>query len=199
MTKFTDVTIRRPFVGRAVAVLVVVAASIAATLLAAAAFASSGHGGKLRTVSKRTGISVFSHPPKRLARIAIAGALNPAPGAILASVVGRNEVYALHHSGGEDCVMTLHVGGTGGGACSKAAQVEEEGAVGIFVEGSGATAALRVAALVPDGVEVVTFTDRDGTSREIAVTNNVVELEDDNISSVSYTVPDGAGRPVRVA
>lgn len=178
--------------------LVVALAAIGATLVASVALATNSH------PSVRTGISVFSHRPKALARIATSGSLNPPPGAILASVSGHNEIYAWHHAAGEDCVMNLHVHGAGGAVCGEAAKVEAVGTVGVFEEGEGATApnspaTLRVAALVPNGVNSVTFTDRSGTSYAVAVTNNVVESEDINISSVSYKLPNGETHATDVA
>jgi hypothetical protein len=200
MSKFKNIVSMSSFASRAVAVLVVVTSAVAGTLLATAALASNGNAHRSRG---KTGISVFSHQPRGLARIATSGALNPPPGAILAAVVGHNEVYAWHHSSSEDCVMNLHVGGAGGAVCGQGSKVEEQGTVGIFQEGEGATApnspaTLRVVALVPNGVESVVFTDRDGSSQDVDVTNNVVELEDINIASVSYTLPSGASHTTNV-
>ncbi|HXA54238.1 MAG TPA: hypothetical protein VNV37_05120, partial [Solirubrobacteraceae bacterium] len=181
------------FTRRAVAVLAVVAGAVAGTLMVTAALASSGHAGHVRG---GTGIAIFSHHhhSSQFARIASASTLTPPPGAILASVTGSNEVYVLHRNGGEDCVMVLH--GSGGGACAPASTAEAEGAVGIFEQGEGATApgspaTLQVATLVPNGVGSVVFTDRNGTSRAVTVTNNVAVEEGMGISSVSYTLPNG--------
>jgi hypothetical protein len=125
--------------------------------------------------------------------------LNPPPGAVLASVVGRNEVFALHQSPGEDCVMNLHLGAGGGAVCAAAAHVEEEGVVGIFEEAQGATApgsaaTLRVAVLVPNGVGTIQFTRRDRSSYQVPVSNNVAESEGVAIASVSYGLPGGGHR-----
>lgn len=192
---------------RAVAVLAVMAGAVAGTLMVTAALASSNHPGH---VTGGTGIAIFSHHHRssQLARIASASTLTPPPGAILASVTGSNEVYVLHRNGGEDCVMVLHVSvsvsGSGGGACAPASAAEAEGAVGIFEQGEGATApgspaTLQVATLVPNGVGSVVFTDRNGASRAVTVTNNVVVEEDMGISSVSYTLPNGTTHTTNVA
>src|SRR4029077_9526036 len=81
---------------------------------------------------------------------------------------------------------------------------EEEGIVGISVEGAGATApgsasTLRVTAMVPNGVTSVKFTDRDGSSYEGPVANNVVEREDIGAASVSYSLPGGGNQTTNVA
>jgi len=55
-----------------------------------------------------------------------------------------------------------------------------------------------VTALLPNGVTSVRFRDRDGSSSEVAVRNNVIEHEDANIASVSYTLPDGAMQTTNV-
>jgi hypothetical protein len=178
-----------------------VAAGVVAGMLVATALASSGHVTRHR--GPRWGIAVFSHHPKGLARIASADALKPPAGAILAAVVGKTEVYVSQKPSNEDCLEHFKVGAAAGGGCGPAAQVEEQGSVGIFQEGEGATApsspaTLGVSALVPNGVTSLTFTDRDGSSYQVAVTNNVVEHEDVNIASVSYTLPDGVTRTTNV-
>ena len=180
---------------------VVVAAIVGISVTSA--IAADGSRGSVQR-GKRTPIAVFSHPQRHVARIAGAGSLNPPPGAILASVVGRNEVFVLHQSPGEDCVMNLHVGAGGGSVCAAAAHVEEEGAVGIFEEAQGATApgsgaTLRVAVLVPNGVGTIQFTRRDGSSYQVPVSNNVAESEGVAIASVSYGLPGGGHRTTNVA
>jgi hypothetical protein len=199
----TGSTSKRPFARRVISV-VVVAVAIAGTLVAAVAFASGSHGRQHQAAKKTVGLAVFSHQPKGLARIASAGSLKPPPGAILADVVGRTEVYVLHNSSGDDCVMHLTVGAAGGSICSRPALIEKEGAVGIFQEGPGAAApgspaTLRVTVLVPNGVRNVTFTDRDGSSYKVPVTNNVVEHEDINAASVAFALPGGGNATTNVA
>jgi 1-aminocyclopropane-1-carboxylate deaminase/D-cysteine desulfhydrase-like pyridoxal-dependent ACC family enzyme len=183
----------RSVVSRVVAVIVVVAAASGSTALVAAALASSGHSGK------RIGLSIFSHPRKRLAHVSSAGRINPPPGAVLGTVREGIEVYAWQPSPGEVCVMNIKIGGQGGAACGLSSQVEEEGVVGIHYEGEGSGAALRVAALLPNSVKSVVFTDRDGSSSTVDVTNNTVADEDPNLVSMSYVLPDGADHTVNIA
>ena len=180
--------------GRTIAVVFVVAA-VAAGVLIASALGSSGGPIETHQAARKAGIAVFSRRPK-LARVASASSLRAPSGAILAAVVGRTEVYALHHSGGDDCVMNLTAGASGGSVCAPASQVEERGEVGISQEGAGATApnspaTLGITALVPNGVSSITITDRNGSSYSVPVSNNVAEREDINIASVSYTSGGG--------
>jgi hypothetical protein len=182
----------------------VVSAAIIALLVATALASTGGRWGVHHGGGKRTGIAVFSHHPHGLARIAKAGSLTPPTGAILANVVGRTEVYVSHDANGRDCVIELTVGAGGGSVCGQSTTVEEEGLVGVGVEGEGATApdsprTLRVSAMVPNGVTSVKFTDRDGSSYNVPVTNNVVEHEDLNVASVSVTVPGGESHMTNVA
>jgi len=183
--------------------LLFVVGATAAGILAAAALASNAGLVSVHRATKRTGIAVFSHPPK-LARIAKTGSLSAPSGAILAAISGENEVYALHDAGGEDCVMSLHVGAGGGSVCAPPRRVEEQGAVGIFEEGQGATAPdsparLRVTVMVPNGVGSVQFTYRDDSTDQVTVSNNVAELESTEIASVSYPLPGGGSRTTNVA
>jgi hypothetical protein len=53
--------------------------------------------------------------------------------------------------------------------------------------------------MVPNGVPSVKFTDRDGSSYAVPVTNNVVEREDLNVASVSYVLPGGENNTTNVA
>jgi hypothetical protein len=202
MTNSTNPGSVRWLNGRASAVMLVVA-SVVAGILVATALASSGSRAKVHRAARKTGIAVFSHHPK-LARIAKAGSLSAPSGAILAAVVNRTEVYVLQNASDEYCVMHLTVGAGGGSICAPYSQVEAQGEVGIGGEGEGATAPgspaiVRVTALVPNGVTNVRFTDRDGSSYEVRVTNNVVEREDINIASVSYTLPGGGRQMMNVA
>lgn len=188
---------------RAVAVIFVVAAAVAVMVVASAVGAGNAPVLVRHGKAHRTPLAVFTHPPK-LARIADVGSLQPASGAILADVVGRTNVYVRHDSAGRDCIEHLKAGGAGGGGCASAAKVEEEGSVGVFQEGPGATApgssaTLSINALLPNGVKSVKFTDRDGSSYEVPVANNVMEHEDSNTASVSYKLPGGGVVTTNVA
>lgn len=184
--------------------LVAVAAAVA-VLVATALAASGGDRNTQRRAVKRTGIAVFLHHPKDRARIAQDGsATTPPSGAILAEVVGRTAVYAFQNASGRDCLIHITTGAGGGSVCGRRSTVEEKGIVGIGGEGEGATApgspaTLRVTALLPNGVASVTFTDRDGSTHQVSVTNNVVEREDINIASIGYTMPNGERLTTNVA
>jgi hypothetical protein len=184
-------------------VILVMAAAVAGVMVATA-LASSDTGKKMHHRGGRHDrLAVFSHHPKRLARIATAGSLSPPKGAILAAIVGRTEVYASESASGDDCVIHLTVGAGGGSVCGRAATVEEEGIVGVGIEGEGAIApgspsTLRLTALVPNGVTNVKVIDRDGSSYEVPVTDNVVEREDILAASMSYILPDGGTHTTNV-
>jgi hypothetical protein len=174
----------------------------AAALVAASALAST-HPKHRQHHAPRTGLRVFTRH-RRVARISSAGAKEAPAGAILAAVSGKTEVYVTQNSSGEYCLYHFTVGAEGGGGCEEASPVETEGSVGIFQEGAGATApnspaTLRVTALVPNSVSSVKFTDRDGTSYSIPVTNNVVSHEDIDLASVSFELGDGKTQTTDVA
>lgn|GEM_PF-2076763 len=180
------------------ALLAIVAAGIG--LLVTAALASSDTA--KRSTASKTELAIFSQPPalRHLARTAAAGAAKPPPGAILAAVVGETELYALHNAssavgagGLTDCVYHF-TNGLGGAACGPTSEVEESGIVGVSVSGGvpGAPGAvLRITGLLPNGVQSIKITDRDGVTYAVHVADNVVEREDNNAATVSYGLPDG--------
>jgi len=195
----------KPLTRQATAVLLVVALGIVGVIVATA---TASHDSAQRTVGHRHGsrvaIGVFSHRPKGLAHVARTGSLAPPAGAILAAVVGKTEIYALHNNKNEDCVIELTANAGGGSVCALSKTVEEEGIVGIGFKGEGATApgsepTLRVAAMVPNGVTSVTVTDRDGSSYVVPVINNVVDREDIHAATVSYRLPGGGSQTTNVA
>ncbi len=200
MPKLTNVGRTRSLTERVSATVLVVAAVVAGALVATALASGGGHR-KAHHATRTTRIAVLVHHPKGLAHLAKASSPAPA-GAILAAVVGNTEVYALHNSGDEDCVIHLTAGAGGGSACGPSSKVEEEGEVGIGggpSTASGSLATVRVSALVPNGVSSLTLTDRGGSSYEIPVTNNVAEHDDVNVTSVSYTLPGGRIHTTNVA
>jgi hypothetical protein len=145
------------------------------------------------------GFSVFMHRAARAADTRSAP-----PGAVLATVSGANSIYAWHRSATEDCVVDVRVGDKRSGICAKDAYAVANGVVGIFRQGAGALspnslANLRVAALVPDGVDNIVFTDRNGLRYVVRVVNNVAEREDLNIASVHYTLASGRTKTINVA
>jgi hypothetical protein len=203
MTKSKNTRPTSSLAGRTRALIFVVAVAVAGTV-GASALASSSNPGSTHRTGKRTGIAVLSHHRERPARAAKADSVSAPAGAVLAAVVGDNQIYALRRSNGDDCVINLHVGAGGGSVCAPSSTVEEQGEVGISQEGEGATspgspATLRVTVLAPDGVTSVRFSDRDGTSHDVAVTNNVAEREDVEIASVSYSLPGGGSQETNVA
>jgi hypothetical protein len=197
MTRFTNKNRVESFTSRAGAVMLVAAAAIVGVLVTSA-FASGGRTGQ--RPAKGGDIAALSLHPK-VARIASAGTLNPPPGATLAAVSDDTDLYVLHDASGEDCVIHLTAGSGGGSVCEPSSAVENEGEVGVgaTATASGSIAELRVTALVPNGVSVVRFTDRDGSSFDIPVTHNVLEHKDLNVASVSYVLPDGQVHTTNVA
>jgi hypothetical protein len=183
-----------------VGTVMLAAAATAAAVVAASALANT-HTVSAPRSAHRANLTVFKHH-RRVARVDSA---SKAPaGAILAASTGKTDVYVARNANGDDCVYHFTAGAAGGGGCSPAAQVEGKGAVGIFQEGEGATApgspaTLRVTALVPNGVSSVEFTDKDGSSYSVPVTNNVAVHEDIDISKVSYTLSDDATETTDVA
>lgn len=154
--------------------------------------------------NRKTDISVFTHRPRGLARTAGTSSIQPPPGAILAVISGRTEVYALHAGSSQDCVMRLEAQSAGGSACGGTSKVEREGLVAISGEGVGAKGpgsppAVQVTLLVPDGVKKIVIVDRDGSSHDIPVINNVAEDEDVNTGLVSYTLSSGVTQTTDVA
>jgi hypothetical protein len=52
--------------------------------------------------------------------------------------------------------------------------------------------------LVPDGVETVTFIDKDGSEHTVPVTNDVVVRTDPSLASAKYVMPDQTPHTVKV-
>lgn len=173
--------------GRAFGVLAVIAGAGLSTLAITAALAAGGHG-------SHAYFSIFAHHPRlRLSHAAAAANPHLPPGAILASVSESNgvrtEVYAWQKPNGDFCVLDLQVGKAGGAACSRPAAAKADGVEVSLGEVGGTTAS--VAVLLPDGVSTAVAGDRDGSTRSLRVTNNVGQITDPNLSSVSYKMPDG--------
>lgn len=156
-----------------------------------------------KPLAARLRFSLLSRP---VARATASGPDALPPGAIYAATVGRHEIFALQRSGPgvpgapnvgpEVCVLDREGALAGGMACSPAANAEEEGVELLSIEtGTSLTDAL----LVPDGVNSVVFTDRDGSSRTIPVADNVAVVEDPNLASLHYTLPGGATKSTDVA
>lgn len=205
MTPASTIRAARSILVRGGIVMFVAVASVAGVLVATAALASSSNHGNSRRARARTDIAVFSRHPRESAHVARGGSLKPPPGAILAAVVGRVSIYVWRNPSHEDCVIDLHAGAEVGlVTCAPSATVERRGMVQVSREAKGATApdspaTVRVSTLVPDGVASIRVTDRDGSSYETHVSNNVAVREDSRAASVSYTLPGGGVRRTNVA
>jgi hypothetical protein len=176
------------------AVLVIAAFATAGTLLTTA-LTASGHAAHHR-LNRKLGFAVLAHPVKH-AHVASANQLQAPPGAALGAVVGNHALYAWQREVGKICLVNIDSLGGSGGACSATASAEEKGVDLITLPVNGHT--LSVALLLPNGVSAVTFTDRDGSTNVVNVTNNVVEDEDENLAAVNYTMPSGASEGFNVA
>ena len=184
---------------RAAIMLTVIATAVMGVLVANAVGTSGMRGTVRHGHAKRTGIAVFSHRLKGLARIAKADSprLPPNSDAVLAAVVGKTELLALHDSSGNDCLMHIAASGSAGEICDPPATAESEGEIGIGLVAAGAMSpgspeSIHVDGLLPNGVSSVRITDRGGSSYDVPVTNNVVYHEDSEMVSVSYVLPGGA-------
>lgn len=162
-----------------------------------------GTGGTRDSVLKghprRTGIAVFKHHPAGLAHTAKSDArgLPPDNDSTLAAVVGSTEIFVLHNSSGDDCIMHLTAGGVGGQICNSPSHVESEGELGVGLVAAGVVSpgsaeSIHVDGLLPNGVSTIHISDRDGSSYEVPVANNVVYHEDSRMAVVSYMLPGGA-------
>lgn len=184
---------------RAAATLAVIVMAATGMLVANAVGTSGSRGTVRHGHAKRTGIAVFTHHPKGLARIAKAASpsLPPNSDAVLAAIVGKTELLVLHDSSGNDCLMHIAASGSAGEICDPPATAESEGEIGIGLVAAGAASpgspeSIHVDGLLPNGVSSVRITDRDGSSYDVPVTNNVIYHEDSEMASVSYVLPGGA-------
>jgi hypothetical protein len=174
---------------RLLALLTVVVGASATTLLAVALAAGTGSGGD----RPGSGFAILAHP-RSATPFAAVGGLAPPQGASLAAISDDNAVYAWQPSSVEVCVILLEKAGAGGVACAQTQQAEADGVLLTVRPAAGSVdgATVTTAVLVPDGVGSVSFADRDGTVHPAAVENNVAVLNDPNLKSVDYTLPDGS-------
>jgi len=172
---------------RLLSFLMVVVAASATTVLAVAYGAGSGSGAP---GTAEFAILSQSSPPTALSAV---GGMLPPQGAVLAAQAGNSSVYVSQPSSSEVCVVTLETAGIGGAGCAHTQQADEQGVLLTVRPASQETAGATVttAVLVPDGVNVVGFTDANGSARSVAVGNNVATLTDATVSSVDFTLPDG--------
>jgi hypothetical protein len=182
----------------------VIAGSVAGVLMTTGSGPKSDRP-KFGRSTRSADIAAFAHRPRGIARLArsLPPGLRPPAGAILVAVHNNTQVYLWRNTDGEDCLIHVTIDARGGAVCGPAAEVEEQGLVSTYREGRGAMgpgapAVLRISALLPNGVRGLRFTDHDGSSYVVPVTDNVVEREDINLASISYTLPGGKTRTVAV-
>jgi hypothetical protein len=161
-------------------------------LLASGALASRKSRSIAHHHSSKVHFSVFKHHSKR-ARTANA----VAAGAVLAAVIKtggvENEVY-VSHEGTEICLSANQSGESAEG-CGDTSTAEEQGLSSLW---KGQNVPLTMMILVPDGVETVTFIDKDGSEHTVPVTNDVVVRTDPSLASAKYVMPDQAPHTVKV-
>ena len=175
-----------------------------ASVVAAGAVASIGNTHKSRHHRKKvTGFSVLTRH-RADAATSSSSVNSPPASARLAATSGDEEVYVWQEEEGHEppssmmlgegpkiCIMErLHSSGFAAVGCSLASELERKGSASINVP-SKADPLLGVTAFVPDGVKDVTAMLRDGSSREVPVTNNIAVVNDPELASVSYELPDG--------
>jgi len=172
--------------------LFVAAGSVAVLIVgtAASAVALRGHETKVR-------FAVFARVGTRAPAAGSSPGL-PA-GAMLAAVNSTDgvvsEIYVAKAADGEVCLTDRQVGKGGATACGRPAEVEANGGqVGV----RGPDTPTSVAVLVPDGTPNATMADTNGATHVVAATNNVVAATDPNLATVTYTMPDGAGKVFRI-
>jgi len=168
--------------------LALVAVAGVGAVVASGAIAS-GHSQHTR----HTGFSVFSHGLARAHR-ADAGSVSAPQGAVLAAVINTdgvtNELYAWHRTPQEDCLVDVEAGHESTTACSPSSAAEREGVA--FAGKPSPASGVNVAALVPNGVTSVRITGSDGSTRSVAVVNNVMDYAASNVTGFSYVMPGGA-------
>lgn len=193
-------------VRRAVAAVAVILAASAGSLLASGALASTAkqtQAKHVRAGRKRSGLAVFSHALSwQGARTASAGGVQAPPGAVLAAVSGKNAIYVWQPTASEEtqpmrtadngdstCMVEM-LNGLESIACGPTTTIEDRGIIGIKLP-SMSTPTLGATALVPNGVTSVTVTDNNGSTHAVAVSDNSVFIEDPNLASVSFELPNG--------
>lgn len=184
----------------AIAAIVAILAVSGGSLLASGALASTAK----PSPTKHSRLAVFSHPLTRT-RIASASGVRGPLGAALAAVSSQKEVYAWQPTpaqettpmrtadhGSSTCMVKVLNNGLESILCGPTTEVEERGLIGINLPAKLAPS-LSVTALLPNGVTSVAVTDNDGSVHAVSVSNNAVILEDPNLASISYKLPNGGG------
>lgn len=201
ITRFTVV---HRFIISIAAILVVSSVSLLATgaLASTAKPATAKH---RRANLTRPRLAVFSHPLSlRKARMAsTGGGVQVPPGAVLAATSSKNAIYAwqptataepplvrVADNGNSICMVEILSAGPKSIACAPSTVIETRGMISINMP-SKDVASLSATALVPNGVTSVTVTDNNASIHTIPVSNNAVIIEDPNLASVSFELPNG--------
>lgn len=192
-----------------IAVLVVSMVALAA-LLVGGAFAAGLRLGTRHVRPVPPG-SIFSHPSRSRARAASASEVNAPPtGAVLAATTNGEEVFTWQAaasnatpagqapSGAKICVMERQAAsGFAGVACYLASEIEAKGSVSVNLP-SKIQRTLGATALVPNDVPNITATDKNGSTQTVPVKDNVAVVDDPQLASVSYQLPDGTTQTTNV-
>jgi hypothetical protein len=169
-----------------------VLASACATVVVVSACGSVRHRTQMPQ-PVQTDLAVFSHP--------LAGAIEPVvhglpDGAVLARLSGQNHVYVSQQSLSEEgsltqglylCITDVESSEVAGTVCGRAEKVEREGLMAVHL----AKSHVRLGMLLPNGVATITIVNRNGSRQADVVSNNVVEVEDNEPVMVEYTLADG--------
>jgi hypothetical protein len=169
---------------------------VIATTVVGIAYASGDSHHAKRAKLTKVHLAVFSHPLAPRAHTASVASHLPSS-AVLAAVEQQHELFvwrgavapafATANNVNNVCFADVSPSGATSG-CASPQTVETQGFVSVSESGNNA---VSVVVLVPDGVSQLTVNDRGGRSRTVPITNNVGEIEDASVSSLSYTMPDG--------
>ncbi|MGN6372191.1 MAG: hypothetical protein ACTHM1_04275 [Solirubrobacteraceae bacterium] len=209
-------SVRRLGRGALAALVALVVAGVGTALALTIGSGRTTHLQHARDASRNL-VKAFVVLEHRGARVATAGDSRVVPaGAVRAATVGDLSVYVWERAPGERTLsrpgaatepmvceaFEIHgaVDEAGDGAgCGPAGEIAKAGNVTFGqapIPGTHTLSPMTVTALVPNGVESVRFTDTDGSSYDVKVTNNVVVVEDGKLAhppatAVSYRLPDG--------
>lgn len=138
-------------------------------------------------------LAVFSHPLRQVSARVAARAHVPASAA-LAAASDHHDIYVWEGSlspgnaGNDLCIEDLTPTSSVGAGCGRIATVMRHG---IVIVSESDTLGVNVIMLLPNGVTQVNVSNRDGASSTLNVSNNVADIEDANVASVSYELEDG--------
>ena len=139
-------------------------------------------------------LAVFGHPHRRVSARVAARARVPVS-AVLAANSGDHDIYVWEGSlsssdtGNGLCIEDLTQASSVGAGCGQAATVMQHG---IVIVSESDALGVNVDMLLPNGVTQVNVSNHDGTTSTLKVNNNVADIEDAGIASVSYELASGA-------